>query len=63
MSHTVWPGRWCQSQALGPRLRGSQAGFGQFAFDPVGLWILMYPPSFQSPMPFCWSEYNYAWPE
>ena len=49
MGHTVWPGRRWHIQALGFRLLGPQAGFGQFAFDPVEPWVLMSPPSFQSP--------------
>lgn len=49
MGHTVWPGRWWHIRALGSRLLGPQAGFGQFAFDPVEPWVLMSPLSFESP--------------
>lgn len=61
MGRTVWPGRRWHIQALGFRLLGPQAGFGQFAFDPVEPWVLMSPPSFQSPHALL-LKCDWAWP-
>lgn len=46
--HCLVREQW-EMQAPGSILMGPQAGFGQFAFDPVAPRILMHPPSFQSP--------------